>query len=180
MIPVTVYCHHCSWERVLPSTWVGGPHSWRCRHCHARHESWLGSVGGIHEGTRVLDAFAVPDVVNRLPDALADDLREALSCANHRCWRAATVMLRRVLEGAFKAVPGCPAGTLYSRVQWLQSQQILSHVQASSAHAVRAFGNKYGAHPDDDYLETAEEAEVEQAVRATAFVLNGLLDAGHL
>jgi hypothetical protein len=98
---------------------------------------------------------------------------EGIRAANAGCFRAATVMLRRALERAC-GTAGATGHTLNEKIGKLQKAGTISAIQASVAHAIRAFANKYGAHPDDDFLDEVADEEIEAAVKLTLAIVEGL------
>ena len=82
-------------------------------------------------------------------------------------------MLRRALEQACVEA-GATSGSLCIKIAALTKEGILSAIQASTAHAIRAFANKYGAHPDDDLLDDVSDEEMSAVVSLTVAVVEGL------
>jgi len=121
-----------------------------------------------------LDRFVVPAAaLGRLSSGIKADVTEGIRAANAGCRRAGTVMLRRALERACTEA-GASDATLNQKILSLSKAGVLSPLQASTAHAIRAFANKYGAHPDDDLLEEVSDEEIEGAVKLTIAVIEGL------
>jgi hypothetical protein len=120
-----------------------------------------------------VDRYVLPpqEVFSGVSTKTAADIREAIRAANARCIPAATVMLRRALERECK-LHGAAGKTLHQQIVSLEAQGIISKIQASTAHAIRAFGN-YGAHPENDLLDDVDEEQLDAAIKLTIALIRG-------
>lgn len=100
----------------------------------------------------------------RVPEELRVDLDEAKRCISVDCFKAASIMARRVVESAL-IKKGAKKRELRAQVEELLEQSIITHDIAAWATAVRWIGND-AAHPQktavskqdaSDCLQLAEE-----------------------
>jgi uncharacterized protein DUF4145 len=153
--------------------WVGGPHELACLDCGFVHKVWLSSTGVSLQKVESVTRFTTPSMLG-VSDLVADDVREGIRAANAGCPRAAVVMLRRAVERACLDAGASKSDVLYTKIETLKKQGIITAVRASAAHAIRAFANEYGAHPDDDFLDEVSDEELEAAISITRAVVEGL------
>jgi hypothetical protein len=147
---------------------------WKCTNwqCQLVHDVRINHDGTCVDGVKRALRFALPDLRN-VSESVARDVDEGIRAANAGCPRAAAVMLRRALEQACNEA-GATTGKLIHKIEKLKSMGVISGVFAATAHAIRAFGNDYGAHPDDDLLDDVPDDELEAAIKLTAAVVGGM------
>jgi hypothetical protein len=96
------------------------------------------------------NALPLPDAT---PQSLIDEFRESESCASVEAFRAATAMLRSVLEKALKAAGYLQKGNLENKIDLAANHGVLTATLKRRAHDnIRAVGN--------DVLHEAERKEV--------------------
>lgn len=117
--------------------------------------------------------FKLP-ALTQVSSRVAPDIEEGIRAANAGCPRAAVVMLRRAIEQACLEVGAKKKDRLVEKIEKLREKGLISPIFAATAHAIRAFANEYGAHPDDDYLDEVSDEELEAAIRLTAALVEGL------
>lgn len=169
-------CQGCSGWYDAPTSWFDGPHLWRCQGCGCAHELTFVAGRDVKRFVKI-DRFVVPprELLSALDAKTVSDVKDGIRAANAGCIPAATVMLRRALERECQ-LHGAAGNTLHQKIASLQTKGILSAIQASTAHAIRAFGN-YGAHPNDDLLDEVSEEEFEAAIKLTIDLVHGLQQA---
>jgi Domain of unknown function (DUF4145) len=170
-----IQCHGCGRLEDVPESWVGGPHLLRCRSldCAFVHIVWLLSNGGAVERVDPVTRFKLPRLVG-VSSKVARDIEEGIRAANAGCPRASVVMLRRAIEQICLELGAKKKDRLVDKIEKLKTMGLISVVIASTAHAIRAFGNDYGAHPDDDYLDETPDDELQAAIVLTAALAEGL------
>lgn len=161
----------------MTSSFMGvGPHRWQCNACECVHLVSLTSPGTYITGIEAVTRFKTPAALQAISPKVGADIREGIRAANAGCPRAATVMLRRGLEGACKNA-GSDKPTLADKIKSLEKSGVLTPIQAGQAHLVRSIANQYGAHADDDYLDDVSDEELETLIRLAVNVAEGLARA---
>jgi hypothetical protein len=130
-------------------------------------------MGATLERVESVTRFTLPRL-HGVSKLVADDVREGIRAANAGCPRAAVVMLRRAIERACLEAGASKSDILFKKIESLKKSGVISAVRASAAHAIRAFANQYGAHPDDDFLDAVDDDELEAAISITRAVVDGL------
>ena len=97
----------------------------------------------------------MPDV----PQAIADDTREAFRCHAVEAWRAAAAMARRAIQ-ATAYDKGAPKVLLIGQIDWLAENGHITEQMRGVAHRIRLGGN-LGAHPDADGLKDVNQDDAE-------------------
>jgi Domain of unknown function (DUF4145) len=85
-------------------------------------------------------------VALQIPEAIAEDFKEALRCMFVSAYRATVTMCRRSVQAACVDLKA-KGDNLYSQIDYLADNQQITQPLRQMAHAVRLEGNK-GAHPD--------------------------------
>jgi HEPN domain-containing protein len=110
-----------------------------------------------------------------IPPEMKRDYAEAQRCFGTECYRACVVMCRRVVQSIVKevlpeekaiAVDG-KLVNLKEMLKRIRGAGQITQAQYEAGEEVREFGN-FGAHPDDDHLETVTKescAEVLEIVK---------------
>ncbi|HTY37249.1 MAG TPA: DUF4145 domain-containing protein [Bacteroidota bacterium] len=95
-----------------------------------------------------------------VPEAIAQDYREASRIAALSLKGAAT-LLRRCLQATLRhSYPDMPKGDLFREIIWVAENSILPDQVKAALHALRKVG-KFGAHPADDGLTVIYELSAE-------------------
>jgi hypothetical protein len=107
-----------------------------------------------------------------IPDGVRKEYREAELCASFEAWRAASALLRSVLEKVLKA-NGYTKGSLQERIDQAATDGIITSARRQKAHDdIRVLGNEV---VHDDWREVTSE-EVESALHYAQRVLEDLYD----
>ena len=104
-----------------------------------------------------------------VPTEVKADLEEAGKCYNACAYRACVTMCRRALEGALDA-KNAGGPLLVDKLKDLRNRNVLSAAQFKVATVIRQFGN-YGAHPQDDLLESVTKGDAEAIMGITEQII---------
>ena len=108
---------------------------------------------------------------SNIPDPIAASLEEAIKCHSIQCYKAAALMVRRVLEELCedRAATG---GDLKARIAALSQTVVIPHELLKAADHLRLLGND-AAHIEAKTYQTIGEQEVRIAIELTKELLKG-------
>lgn len=119
---------------------------YRCAGCGRAGMSKLHSQGDRTSSDAVMEWF-VPTVTQKAslpeetPEAIRSEFREAETCADAGAWRAASAMLRSVLEKVLK-INGYEKGSLYDKIDAAAADGVITEARKKRAHdEIRSLGN---------------------------------------
>lgn len=107
---------------------------YRCAGCARGGMAKMHSSGDRTAGGAVMEWF-VPTATQRAalppatPDGIATEFREAEACADAGAWRAASAMLRSVLEKVLKA-NGYDKGSLYDKIDKAAADGVITEARS--------------------------------------------------
>jgi hypothetical protein len=107
-----------------------------------------------------------------VPTEIAVSLEEAIKCHSARCYKAASLMVRRVLEEICKD-RGAKGGDLKARIQALASTIIISKQVLEAADNLRLLGND-AAHVEAHLYRDIGEEEVKLAIQLAQEILKAV------
>ncbi len=113
---------------------------------------------------------------DNLPEPVLMDLLEASKCIDIEASKAAVVMSRRALQNALLSKGVDKALNLYKQIDFLKENNMISNDVASLADGVRYLGN-FGAHPDDDLLNSVDLDDAKLAYQVVLKILKQLFPA---
>lgn len=129
----------------------------------------------IHDGSEVLEQFPPPAIdfdSSGLPEPILASLREAISCHSVGAFRAAALMVRRVLE-ELCLDRGATGKDLKARLQALGSGVVLPAELLSAADELRLLGND-AAHIESKNYDEVGEHEAELAIELAKEILKAV------
>jgi hypothetical protein len=116
---------------------------------------------------------AEPSEFPGTPEHIAAAAQEAQRCHSIRCYRAAAMTARAVIEAAAKD-NGFTEGKLAKKIDDMAAAGLIRPLIAEAAHQIRLFGNEM-AH--GDFIEPVSEEESEDVLRLMAELLNEIYGA---
>ena len=106
-----------------------------------------------------------------IPASIAGSLEEAIKCHSSQCYKAAALMVRRVLEELCED-SGATGNNLKERIASLSTKVVIPHTLLQAADYLRLLGND-AAHIEAKTYETIGEPEVRIAIDLTKELLKG-------
>ena len=115
--------------------------------------------------TYPIPTFDASTMHKAIPNAIRKDYAEARRCLYVNAYKGAITLLRRVIEavscdrlGQKSKDKNGRTKRLYDLINLLLTEGLITKDLSDSAHEIRLFGN-YGAHVQDDGLDTVERDE---------------------
>lgn len=155
-------CPHCDKRSVFMP--IGGnsvdvtegPHIQRLT-CMLRCQGCLNYILGtaFKSGQEIRYGYHFPigkpdqNTAPEIPDAIANDFKEALRCRYVNAYNATVEMCRRAVQAACIEIGAPSDRKLVNQIDWLAQQGIITTPLKEMAHRVRLGGN-LGAHPPED------------------------------
>jgi Domain of unknown function (DUF4145) len=109
---------------------------------------------------------------NDIPSPIAASLEEAVKCHSAQCYKAAALMVRRVLEEVCED-RGATGSNLKKRIEALAKIIVIPQDLLAAADNLRLLGND-AAHIDAKVYQSIGEIEVRLAVDLTKELLKGV------
>lgn len=165
----SVYCCNCkkhthltpraNYSKSKCSYWIGECNS--CDFCFL--------IKNWNEGYRQLREVypnTLPEPIDsNVPDFLKNDLFEANTCFASKCYKAAALMSRRVLQMCCLD-KNTPSGKkLLEQIDWLLEKQIITTELQQWAHQVRMVGNEAAHEQEKNLKETVSKEDAEDIMK---------------
>lgn len=175
----SIYC--CSCKKATSLT----P---RSRYSKSGSEYWIGECNScnfffliksklINGNWCILKIYpnTLPESIDsNLPDFLKNDLSEANICFASKCYKAAALMSRRVLQMCCLNQNAPLEKKLIEQIDWLLEQQIITAKLQKWAHQVRIVGNE-AAHEQEKNLKEAVSKEDAEDIMKLLKAIVGIL-----
>ena len=166
------------WARVLGSV-VKSNNSIGIRLCP--NQSCGGYVFALRQGDALKQTFP-PQLIDfetaNLPAPILASLTEAVQCHGAGCYRAAAIMVRRVLEELCED-RGAKAPTLAKRIELLRSSATLSNELLEAATELRILGND-AAHLESRSYDGIDKEEIDLAIELAKELLKAVYQQADL
>lgn len=109
-----------------------------------------------------------------IPEVIRSEFREAATCLDAGCYKAAMTMGRRVLQRVLKD-KGCAERNLVDQIKEAEAKDILRACFKGLATEIRQYGN-LGAHPDDDQLANCNKDHADLLLQFLKMIIHELYE----